>query len=264
MSHVRRRVPRPSSESRRRTLLVPLYCHATCFPLRALLTLCPICPPSERVRHPVRAPAGGIFDIRWSSALGPAASFGRLWCAARESSPLRLRRASKEILAALRAVDRFPRARPGRPLSVCGPRCHLARKPSVFLPSPRAPIVLSLRSFTGELPPATQSAGGGPARPARPSFASRSAGWRAAGALLRPGPRALRAKPAGARLRLRRAGRAEPRDGPPAPRRRQGCRPLFVARPLRGHPAPHPFASLRGRAVGATISALARSVVAAG
>jgi hypothetical protein len=46
-------------------------------PLRALLSLCPICPPSERVRHPVRAPGGGIFDIRGSSALGPAASFGR-------------------------------------------------------------------------------------------------------------------------------------------------------------------------------------------
>lgn len=49
-----RRVPRPSSESCRPGLLVPLRRHAACFPLRALLTLCPRCPPTERVRHPVR------------------------------------------------------------------------------------------------------------------------------------------------------------------------------------------------------------------
>lgn len=59
-----------------------------------------------------------------------------------------------------------------------------------------------------------------PVTPGDASLAGRRA-LRAAGALLRPLARALRAKPAGAGLRLRRAGRGKPRVGPPAPRRRR-------------------------------------------
>ena len=132
---------------------------------------------------------------------------------------------------------------------------------SVVLPAPGAPQVHSLRSFTGELPPAAQTG-----RWPRPSL-SASLRWpperalRASGALLRPAGRALRADAAAGVLRLRRAGRAEPRNGPPAPRRRQGCRPLFVALPaLRAPVLLTPALPLRGFA----ISALSRSVVAAG
>ena len=132
---------------------------------------------------------------------------------------------------------------------------------SVVRPAPGAPQVHSLRSFTGELPPAAQTG-----RWPRPSL-SASLRWpperalRASGALLRPAGRALRAKSAADGLRLRRAGRAEPRNGPPASRRRQGCRPLFVALPaLRAPVLLTPALPLRGFA----ISALSRSVVAAG
>ena len=114
---------------------------------------------------------------------------------------------------------------------------------SVVLPAPGAPQVHSLRSFTGELPPAAQTG-----RWPRPSL-SASLRWpperalRASGALLRPAGRALRAKSAAGVLRLRRAGRAEPRNGPPAPRRRQGCRPLVATAfaSLRPDPAQAPL-----------------------
>ena len=148
-------------------LLVPPRRHAPCFPCAHYLPYAQDALLRSESGTLSGHPPGGIFDIRWSSALGPAARFGPLQFAARESIPLRLRRASTKILAALRAIDRFPRPRPGRPLAVPCPRCHLPRNPSVLLPSPGAPIVLSLRSFTGELPPAAQA--GRLPRPSRPA-----------------------------------------------------------------------------------------------
>jgi len=90
--HVRRRVPRPSSESCRQNSSSRAPVMRPAFPCAHYLPYAQYALLRSKSGTLSGHPPGGIFDIRWSSALGPAARFGPLPCAARESRSLRLRR----------------------------------------------------------------------------------------------------------------------------------------------------------------------------
>ena len=127
---------------------------------------------------------------------------GRHQSAAREgTSPAPSRHLNGNSSGATAPINKAPRPRPAPSFLAPSFPPRSVRDCFVFrVPSPGAPRVLSLRSFTGELPPAAQ-----PARWPRASSPRRCAGGSARTATRQP-QRRLRRRA----LRLRRAGRATP------------------------------------------------------
>jgi hypothetical protein len=203
--HVPRRlVPSPVHVPRR-----GLFCHSGCVLRSHNPTICKACSVSGLVqafRRPcIHSAALRRITYRGIVRSAAGAHFGRCQSVAREpTSPAASRLLNGNSSGATAPINKAPRPRPAPSFGA-----HLIPPRNIRdcfgspVPSPGAPRVLSLRSFTGELPPAAQ-----PARWPRASSPRRCAGGSARLARrLRAAPRQRR--PSRRALRLRRAGRAK-------------------------------------------------------